>query len=129
MKSTLNRLQALTTFSTAIIGVALALPLSAQTPAVFTASDAARQKPNIIIILADDFGWGSLGCYGAPEQLKTPHLDRLAREGRRFTDVYNASSVCSPSRYALMTGRYYWRTEEWYEIKPFAGQWHSKKLI
>ncbi len=111
MKSTLNRLQALKTFSTAIIGVALALPLSAQTPAVFTASDAARQKPNLIIILADDFGWGSLGCYGAPEELKTPHLDRLAREGRRFTDVYNTSSVCSPTRYALMTGRYYWRTD------------------
>ncbi len=111
MKSSLRRLQALNTFFTAVIGVALALSASAQTPAVLTASSAASQKPNIVIILADDFGWGSLGCYGAPEQLRTPHLDRLAREGRRFTDVYNAGSVCSPSRYALMTGRYYWRTD------------------
>jgi arylsulfatase A len=111
MKSSLHRLQARKAFLTAVIGVALALPVSAQTPAVLTASGAASQKPNIVIILADDFGWGSLGCYGAPEQLRTPHLDRLAREGRRFTDVYNAGSVCSPSRYALMTGRYYWRTD------------------
>lgn len=96
-------LQALKAYLAAVIGVALALPVSAQTPAVLTASGAASQKPNIVIILADDFEWGGLGCYGAPEQLRTPHLDRLAREGRRFTDVYNAGSVCSPSRYALMT--------------------------
>jgi arylsulfatase A-like enzyme len=66
-------------------------------------------RPNIIVILADDFGWGSLGCYGATG-LKTPHLDRLAREGRRFTHAYAPGSVCSPTRYGLMTGRYYWRT-------------------
>ena len=89
---------------------ALALPVSAQTPAALTASDAPKQKPNIIVILADDFGWGNLGCYGAPAQLKTPHLDRLAREGRRFTNAYAPSSVCSPTRYGLMTGRYDWRT-------------------
>lgn len=102
--------QALKTFSFAIIIVALAPPLSAQTPAVFTASDAPQQKPNIIVILADDHGWGSLGCYGGPAELKTPHLDRLAREGRRFTNAYAPSSVCSPTRYGLMTGRYDWRT-------------------
>src|SRR6187401_739415 len=67
-------------------------------------------KPNIIIILADDYGWGSLGCYGAPDDLKTPNLDRLAREGRRFTNAYAPGSVCSPTRYGLMTGRYFWRT-------------------
>ncbi len=67
-------------------------------------------KPNIVVILADDFGWGSLGCYGAPAALKTPNLDRLAGEGRRFTQAYATGSVCSPTRYALMTGRYYWRT-------------------
>ena len=79
--------------------------------AVLNASDAPKQKPNnIIVILADDFGWGSMGCYGAPEQLKTPNIDRLALEGRRFTNVYNASSVCGPTRYSLMTGRYFWRT-------------------
>lgn len=83
---------------------ALALPVSAQTPAALTASDA--PKPNIIVILADDFGIGSLGCYGAPEQLNTPNLDRLALEGRRFTNAYAPCSVCSPTRYGLMTGRY-----------------------
>ena len=66
-------------------------------------------KPNVIVILADDFGWGSLGCYGGTG-LKTPNLDRLAREGRRFTQAYAPGSVCSPTRYGLMTGRYYWRT-------------------
>src|SRR5215813_10574597 len=68
------------------------------------------QKPNVIVILADDFGWGSLGCCGAPDDLKTPNLDRLAREGRRFTNAYAPGSVCSPTRYGIMTGRYYWRT-------------------
>ncbi len=66
-------------------------------------------KPNIVLILADDYGWGSSGCYGSPG-LKTPNMDRLAREGRRFTHAYAPGSVCSPSRYGLMTGRYYWRT-------------------
>ena len=73
----------------------------------FAAADAA--KPNIVVILADDFGWGSSTPYGA-RGLNTPNLDRLAREGRRFTHAYAPSSVCSPSRYGLMTGRYYWRT-------------------
>src|SRR5689334_18843442 len=73
-------------------------------------SAAEPTKPNIVVILADDFGWGSLGCYGAAPGVKTPNLDRLAREGRRFTQAYAPGSVCSPTRYALMTGRYYWRT-------------------
>ncbi len=68
------------------------------------------QRPNIIVILADDFGWGSVGSYGAPAALKTPNIDRLAQEGRRFTNAYAPSSVCSPTRYGLMTGRYDWRT-------------------
>ncbi len=76
----------------------------------FAQAAEAATPPNIIVILSDDFGYGSLGCYGAPPELKTPHLDRLAREGRRFTNAYAPGSVCSPTRYALMTGRYYWRT-------------------
>jgi arylsulfatase A len=71
---------------------------------------AAPERPNVLVILADDFGYGSLGCYGAPTALKTPNLDRLAKEGRRFMQAYAPGSVCSPTRYALMTGRYYWRT-------------------
>jgi arylsulfatase A-like enzyme len=72
---------------------------------------AAPPAPNIVVILADDYGYGSLGAYGADAKLiQTPHLDRLAREGRRFTDAYTPSSVCTPTRYALITGRYCWRT-------------------
>src|SRR5262245_31687500 len=66
-------------------------------------------KPNIVVILSDDYGWGSVGCYGATG-VKTPNLDRLAQQGRRFTHAYAPGSVCSPTRYGMMTGRYYWRT-------------------
>lgn len=82
------------------------------------ASPAAR-KPNIVIILADDFGYGSLNCNGADTKLiRTPNMDRIAKEGIRFTDANTPSSVCSPSRYALLTGRYCWRTSLQYEVLP-----------
>lgn len=72
---------------------------------------AAPPAPNIVVILADDYGYGSLEAYGADAKLiQTPHLDRLSREGRRFTEAYTPSSVCTPTRYALLTGRYCWRT-------------------
>ncbi len=78
---------------------------------------AGTTRPNIVLILADDLGWGSVGCYGADAKLvRTPNLDRLAKEGRRFTDANTAASVCSPTRYALMTGRYCWRTSLQYEV-------------
>jgi arylsulfatase A len=64
----------------------------------------AVERPNVIIIFADDLGYGDLGCYGSPT-IRTPHLDRMASEGLRFTDFYSASEVCSPSRAALLTGR------------------------
>ena len=69
-----------------------------------------RQKPNIIYILADDMGYGDMGCNNPGGKIPTPHLDRLAAQGMRFTDAHASSSVCSPSRYALLTGRYCWRT-------------------
>lgn len=72
-------------------------------------SAGAADKPNIVVVLADDLGWGSIGCYGAKD-IPTPNLDRLARGGRRFTHAYACGSVCSPTRYGLLTGRYYWRT-------------------
>jgi arylsulfatase A-like enzyme len=62
-----------------------------------------KRKPNIILFLADDLGYGDLGCYGQ-KSIKTPHLDRVAAEGMRFTDFYSGSTVCAPSRCALMTG-------------------------
>ncbi len=72
---------------------------------------AAQQRlPNIVFILADDLGWGDLGCYNPQSKIKTPHLDRLAAQGIRFTDAHTPSSVCTPTRYGLLTGRYSWRT-------------------
>lgn len=74
---------------------------------------AAADRPNIVIILADDLGYGSLNSYGADEaHIHTPNIDRLAIEGRRFTDANTPSSVCSPTRYGLLTGRYDWRTDQ-----------------
>lgn len=82
----------------------------------------AAERPNIVIILADDYGYGSAGCYGAnPDLVRTPNIDRLAKEGRLFTDAYTTSSVCSPTRYSLLTGRYCWRTSLKREVlSPFA---------
>jgi len=65
-------------------------------------------KPNIVIILADDLGYGDLGCYGATK-IKTPNIDQLAAEGVRFTQGYAPSSTCTPSRFSLLTGEYAWR--------------------
>lgn len=67
-------------------------------------------KPNIVYILADDQGYGDARCYNPTSPMPTPGIDRIAREGMRFTDAHSASSVCTPSRYALLTGRYSWRT-------------------
>src|ERR1039458_8678721 len=68
----------------------------------FAAPAAAPQKPNIVIILADDLGFGDTGCYGATK-ISTPNIDRLAQQGLRFTDAHATSATCTPSRYALLT--------------------------
>ncbi len=80
-------------------------------PTIAIGASASAQKPNIVVILADDLGYGDVQCYN-PERGKipTPHIDRLAAQGMRFTDGHSSSGVCSPSRYALLTGRYHWRT-------------------
>ena len=72
---------------------------------------AAEAHPNILIILADDLGVGDVQALN-PERgkIKTPHLDRLVAEGLTFTDAHSGSSVCTPTRYGLLTGRYAWRT-------------------
>lgn len=82
-----------------IAAILLPLSTSATTP------DPVSPPPNIVLILVDDLGYGDLGCYGSTVNA-TPHIDRLAREGRRFTDFYVADSVCSPSRAAILTGCY-----------------------
>src|SRR5690554_1355912 len=67
--------------------------------------EAKPAKPNIVFILADDLGYGDLGCYGQ-KQIQTPNLDRMAAEGIRFTQAYAGSTVCAPSRCVLMTGQH-----------------------
>lgn len=67
-------------------------------------------RPNVVFILADDMGYGDAQCYNAASKVPTPNIDRLAKQGMRFTDAHSPSSVCTPTRYALLTGRYTWRT-------------------
>ncbi|WP_373331413.1 sulfatase family protein [Salmonirosea aquatica] len=67
-------------------------------------------RPNVLVILADDLGYGDLQCYNSDSQVKTPNLDRLSAEGLRFTDAHSGSAVCSPTRYGLVTGRYAFRS-------------------
>ncbi len=66
--------------------------------------------PNIVYVLADDLGWGDLGCYNLQSAVPTPHADRFATEGMRFTDMHSPSAVCTPTRYGILTGRYCWRS-------------------
>ena len=67
-------------------------------------------KPNIVFILCDDLGYGDVKCYNPQGKIPTPHIDRLAAEGMRFTDAHSTSSVCTPTRYSVLTGRYHWRS-------------------
>ncbi|HEY1170444.1 MAG TPA: arylsulfatase [Verrucomicrobiae bacterium] len=71
----------------------------------------AAAKPNIIYILSDDLGYGDLSCLNPQSKIKTPHADRLAREGMIFTDAHSGSAVCTPTRYGIITGRYAWRSK------------------
>jgi uncharacterized sulfatase len=88
------------------LGAALALPVAARSRA---------GRPNIVLIVADDLGWGDLGCYGSPF-IRTPHIDRLARRGVRMTDFYASANVCTPSRAGMLTGRYPIRTGLAHEV-------------
>lgn len=71
----------------------------------------AQETPrmNIVLLYADDLGYGDLGCFNPKSKIPTPHLDRLASEGLRFTDAHSSSGICTPSRYAMLTGRHHWR--------------------
>ena len=73
---------------------------------------AEERRPNVVLILCDDLGIGDVQCFNPDHgKIKTPFIDQLAKEGMSFTDAHSASSVCTPTRYALLTGRYAWRTK------------------
>jgi arylsulfatase A len=69
----------------------------------------AAAPPNVVILFADDLGYGDIGCYNPDSKIPTPHIDGLAADGMRFVNAYSAAAVCVPSRHALMTGRYPFR--------------------
>ena len=104
--------------------VTIAITASAQTPDLPTATvrpTTTATKPNIVIIYADDLGYGDVQCYNPSRgKIRTPNIDRLASQGMKFTDGHSSSGVCSPSRYTLLTGRYHWRTSLQNGI---VGQW------
>jgi len=77
--------------------------------ALIPAGAAAQDRPNVVVIYADDLGYGDVSAYGGPARMKTPHVDRLAREGLRFTDAHSSAATCTPSRYAMLTGEYAFR--------------------
>jgi arylsulfatase A-like enzyme len=93
-----------------MLGATLATAMPARAQARRTPAQArpAGARPNIVLIVTDDVGYGDIGSYGAPD-VKTPHIDRLAREGTRFTDFY-AAPTCTPTRASLISGRYYQRS-------------------
>lgn len=76
----------------------------------------ASEHPNIVYILADDLGYGDVSCYNSESKIQTPHIDRLAAQGMKFTDAHTPSAVCTPTRYGILTGRYCWRTRLKYRV-------------
>ena len=76
---------------------------------LLSAAEVAPHRPNVFILYADDMGYGDLAANNPYSKIPTPHLDRLAAEGMRFTDAHSSSGICTPSRYALLTGRHHWR--------------------
>lgn len=88
-----------------------------------SACPAAAARPNVVVFLADDLGYGDPQCLNPKSQIPTPNIDRLSQQGMVFTDAHSASSICTPSRYGLLTGRYCWRSKlptgiTWYWDPP-----------
>jgi arylsulfatase A-like enzyme len=75
-----------------------------------SSGESSPSKPNIVFILSDDLGYGDVDCYNKDSKIPTPHIDEMAADGIRFTDAHAATALCTPSRYAILTGRYCWRT-------------------
>src|SRR5204863_9215968 len=93
--------------------------------AALPARAAAQRRPNIVYVLADDLGWGDLACYNPDSAAPTPFANRFAQQGVRFTDMHSPSSVCTPTRYGILSGRYCWRTR----LKQGVLQGYSPSLI
>ncbi|MCB9872858.1 MAG: arylsulfatase [Planctomycetaceae bacterium] len=83
---------------------------------IYASESTSQHAPNIVLILADDLGYGDVSCYNSESKIATPHVDRLAAEGMRFTDAHTPSAVCTPTRYGILTGRYCWRTRLKYRV-------------
>ncbi|MBM4104642.1 MAG: arylsulfatase [Planctomycetes bacterium] len=94
----------------ALLGIAAGPSLLAMGDKAAEMESAMSSRPNIVLIYADDIGYGDLACYGATA-VKTPNVDRLAKEGLKFTNAYATSATCTPSRYSMLTGQYAWRKE------------------
>ena len=95
--------------STVRVAIAV-VALCSQLLSVTQVKAAKKRPPNIVLIMADDLGYGDLGCYNRESKIPTPNLNRLATESIRFTDAHTPSAVCTPTRYGLLTGRYCWRS-------------------
>jgi arylsulfatase A-like enzyme len=107
-----------------IYSLAFALPLFAGEARA--AGSRSATHPNVILVLADDLGYGDLSCYGA-RKISTPAIDGLAAGGIRFTDAHSPASVCSPTRYAMLTGRYCWRTSLKERVLPPQAPLHIER--
>src|ERR1035437_1899657 len=107
-----------------IFYASIALPLAMLSTTACAQEKEQSQHPNIVLIVADDLGYGDSSCYGDGKTL-TPMLDKLAATGVQFRDASAAASICSPSRYSILTGRYSWRTS----LKFGVVTWFAKPLI
>jgi len=97
MKNTKKKMRNLITYICIIVCIGISMPS-------YATELAKGRKPNVVIILADDFGWKDAVCYGST-YLETPNIDRLASEGMRFTEAYSANPLCSPTRASILTGK------------------------
>lgn len=91
--------------------LAFAMPLVVFSTSVTGQDSKSKSRPNFLFILCDDLGYGDLQCLNAEGKIPTPHLNQLAQEGVVFTDAHSSSSVCTPTRYGVLTGRYNWRSK------------------
>ncbi len=96
--------------------IGLGISATAVLPGFAHAAEQNVERPNVIIILADDLGYGDVGCYNDESMIPTPNLDQLAKQGICLTDAHTPAAVCSPTRYGLLTGRYAWRSSLKYMV-------------